>query len=98
MYQLEPRVGVYEVAQEASEWRYRNVQTVLKHIVSKGWLRKETAGKRLSLFTPVLSRDQAVRARLLATLERDYWWDQDVAGEARELLREVSIDPRGELD
>jgi len=89
VYRLEPPVSLHEVSGQTDQWQYSTVQTLLNRVARKGWLAKETAGKRLSLYSPVLSFEQAVEARLRELLERDFLGDSRLAEHARRSARTI---------
>lgn len=89
VYRLEPPVGVHDVSKQTDRWQYSTVQTLLNRVASKGWLSKTVAGPRLSLYSPVVSLDEAVEVRLTELLRRDFLWDPDLAQIARRALRKL---------
>ncbi len=89
VYELEAPVGVHNVSEQTDRWSYSTVQTLLRRITEKGWLKKKTAGKRLSLFTPTISFEEAVEIRLRGLLERDFLWNAKVTKQARKAIRNV---------
>ena len=69
--------SVFQVAELARDQHYRTVQTLLRRITKKGWLRKTTAGRRVSLYSPVVDLEAAVEERLEDRLS-DFLWDEQL--------------------
>ena len=92
VYGLDSPVGVHDVFEQTDQWKYTTVQTLLNRVARKGWLAKRTAGKRLSLYEPVLPLEAAVEARLREMFVRDFFGDPLLAEHAKRAARKILED------